>query len=329
MASRRQRKRRTITIVIICAAIVFGTLMYYGIRDYVQQQDPGYGKIGKLQKDDDEDDLNVIEKDFTGKPLHCVTFDCGDALSVLIDIGDTEVLYDTGYAETGDEISKKIGKYVDGSLDYLILSHSHADHVGGTPAIARDYDIDKVITSGERDGSSGQYVAAEKALKEEGCVIEDDEDATIDLGEGAVLSIIDNLDPEDTENPNDLSVIAHVKYGGSQILITGDAEKDAERSLIGKFHDVSLLVAGHHMSSSSNTALLLQEWSPEYIFVSCKGKDSQYGFPHKAALQRSLDVTSQVYGTFKSGDLIYTTDGSESSVNVDQDKALTMEDIKK
>lgn len=328
MAKRKRRKnKKLIAVGMIGLIFIGGTLCFYGVRELQKALDPGYGKIETVEVDSNKTDLNKDpdEKE-AGETLTCVTFNCGDALSVLVDIGSVEVLYDTGYAETSKDISKKLSKYVDGELDYLILSHSHADHVGGTPQIAKDYRIGTVITSGEKDGSSSQFTAAEEALKKEGCEVLDDADMDFDLSGGATLSITDFLDPGDTDNPNDLSVVANVRYGKSQILITGDSEKEAENAMLGKFSDITLLVAGHHLSNTANSLLLLKEWNPEIIFASCKGKDSEYGFPHKAALQRCLSVTDEVYATFKSGDLIYTTDGDEDKINVERDQALMMGD---
>lgn len=327
MASRKQKKRRSFMLFFIGLFLVVFVLGYYWMRDMHQQQESDYGQINEIDLHGDLDEqLNEIDEDVTGEPLRCVTFKCGDALSVLIDIGSTEVLYDAGYAKNGKKIAKKLSKYVDGKIDYLILSHSHADHVGGVPAILDKYDVGDVIVSGEEEGSSVEFDAAMQALKDAECNLIADKDMNIDLGNGANLNIVENLDPGQTDNANDLSVIAHVAYGEKSILITGDAEKEAERALIGKIGEVTLLIAGHHMSSTSNSALLLKEWQPKFIFVSCKGKGSDYGFPHKAALRRCLLVTDQIYATFKSGDLTFETDGSEEIIDIDESEELTLKD---
>ena len=321
---RYRRNKKTvyaiITVIFIGAVIIATYLM----QDNTEPQ-ADYGKIGDINVN--EDVLGEGEELTPGgEELTCVVMDCDDALSVLIDIGDTEILYDCGYADDGPGISKKIAGYVDGPLDYLIISHSHADHAGGAAQIAADYEIETCITSGEKKGSSQQYEDAMKAIEKEGCKVIEDADMNFDLGNNAMLNIYENLDPDQDDNPNNLSVIATVTYGQDTILLTGDAEKEAETRLKGKFSDVTLYIAGHHMSSTSNTLALLEEWRPEYIVGSCQGEGSQYGFPHNEAIRNCLAVTQNVFATYKSGDIIYKTNGVDRAIDCDITEALTEDD---
>ncbi len=75
----------------------------------------------------------------------------GDA-AFLIDDGETAVLYDTGFGFTGERIAENIRAALDGrQLDYILLTHSHYDHVLGTPYILRYYPDAKVV--------AGEYAA--------------------------------------------------------------------------------------------------------------------------------------------------------------------------
>jgi glyoxylase-like metal-dependent hydrolase (beta-lactamase superfamily II) len=68
-----------------------------------------------------------------------------EALSVFIDSGEKDVLIDGGEGGAGKEISKAINEYVDGPLEYVIATHSHADHVGGLDRIYEDYAVSHTI----------------------------------------------------------------------------------------------------------------------------------------------------------------------------------------
>lgn len=69
----------------------------------------------------------------------------GDS-AFLIDDGHTAVLYDTGFGFTGRRIAGKIEAVLGGrSLDYILLTHSHYDHVLAAPHILRRYPDAKVI----------------------------------------------------------------------------------------------------------------------------------------------------------------------------------------
>ena len=69
----------------------------------------------------------------------------GDA-AFLLDNGVTSILYDTGFAFTGDAIADRVQAVLgDRQLDYLFLTHSHYDHVLGAPYVCARYPDVKVV----------------------------------------------------------------------------------------------------------------------------------------------------------------------------------------
>ena len=89
----------------------------------------------------------------------------GDS-AFLLDDGETSVLYDTGFAFTGCKIADNIKKALGSrSLDYILLTHSHYDHVLGTPYIAKDYPEAKVI-AGEYAAQIFQRPSAKAVMRE-------------------------------------------------------------------------------------------------------------------------------------------------------------------
>ncbi len=69
----------------------------------------------------------------------------GDS-AFLIDDGVTSVLYDTGFAFTGNEVAKNVKAALgDRSLDYVFLTHSHYDHAAGTPYVKRIFQNATVV----------------------------------------------------------------------------------------------------------------------------------------------------------------------------------------
>ena len=75
----------------------------------------------------------------------------GDS-AFLIDDGKTAVLYDTGFAFTGENIAKKIsGILGNRPLDYIFLTHSHYDHAAGAPYIKRAFPNVQIV--------AGEYAA--------------------------------------------------------------------------------------------------------------------------------------------------------------------------
>ncbi len=61
----------------------------------------------------------------------------GDS-AFLIDDGKTAILYDTGFAFTGEGVAQNVKKALgDRSLNFVFLTHSHYDHAAGTPYVKR------------------------------------------------------------------------------------------------------------------------------------------------------------------------------------------------
>lgn len=70
----------------------------------------------------------------------------------LLDDGKTSILFDTSFAFTGYQMADKIKELLgERKLDYIFLSHSHYDHVLGTPYVLMVYPEAKVV--------AGEYAA--------------------------------------------------------------------------------------------------------------------------------------------------------------------------
>ncbi len=75
----------------------------------------------------------------------------GDS-AFLVDDGKTAVLYDTGFAFTGNNVANNIKRILgERPLDYIFLTHSHYDHAAGSPYICRMWKNAKVV--------AGEYAA--------------------------------------------------------------------------------------------------------------------------------------------------------------------------
>ncbi len=247
--------------------------------------------------------VKSLNADMKLMTVHFIDVEHGD--SILIDYDEYEVLIDAGISNNSELISDYIKPYVDGSLDLLIATHSHKDHVGGLPKIFEDYEVSRVIDSGSSLDTPEWYAYAQALLKED-CIISYDEDETIDISEGVQLRIIEALDGQSKENNN--SVSALIKFNNVSILFTGDNQVEAEEIISQKVGKVDVFKASHHGSYNANSEALLEVIRPEYIVISA-GKGVNYTHPHASALKRMFDIGSTVYGTFKSGTIILKTNG--------------------
>jgi beta-lactamase superfamily II metal-dependent hydrolase len=263
-----------------------------------------------------------------------VVFDVGEALSVLIDDEDTEILIDSGNDRDGPVIADKLGDYItDGTLEYVIATHSHADHIGGFEDIYDAYHVLHTIYGDT--GTTKQFAEfMNAATAEEESDVFEDEDMKIELPSGAVFNILDILDGD--KNTNNNSVISVLEYGETKMLVTGDAEDEknlknvVRPALIGRlqaenFYPIDIYIVGHHGSETSSSEELLALIKPELAIVSSVGPSGQYHNPDGRVLDRILNTGATVFATYRSQDITISINIDSYSVSAPDSEILTLE----
>lgn len=322
--TRRLRRPYKILLAILCIAIVGGSAGYF-ITHY-EPTGPEYGKIDEDVEITDEPMKNPVAEQEEGEnydlgsaPFTFTVLDVGQGQSIFIDYGDMEVLIDGGYPEYGESIVEKIKDKVDGDLDFVIATHSDADHVGGLSAVYNAFHVDKTIY-GDLSNTTACDIFVKDAKANSNEFIEDS-DTTLDLGKNATLTIFDVVD--NAPDTNDNSIFTLIQYGETSFFASGDAGEEMERKLRLQLSECNVVVAGHHGSSTSNS--LLDLLSPEYFVISAQA-NNEYGHPHKEVMAYARDVGSTIYGTWKSGDITFTSDGMSVFCSAGENDPLSVDD---
>jgi competence protein ComEC len=174
-------------------------------------------------------------------------------------------------------------------LEALVLTHPHADHVGGAAAVLRALPVGRVIEPGMPLGSS-VYLETLRAAVERGVpwsAARQDRVLRLDGVELLILWPVAEA-VEAPEDPNDVSVVIRLRYAGFGALLTGDAPAWVEERLVARYGDaldVEVLKAGHHGSRTASSPGLLDATTPELAVVSA-GVRNDYGHPHAEVLRR-------------------------------------------
>ena len=206
--------------------------------------------------------------------------DVGQGDSTLITCGEHAMLIDAGDDTKGTAIQNYLQKRKIKKLDYLILTHPDADHIGGAPVIITKFDIDKVFVSNyEKDTKTYQKLIQaldDKRLKY----------TTPGVGSKYTLGTasITFLAPNDKyDNPNDASIALIVKNGSNKFLFTGDAGEDAEKDILDNRISITADVykVGHHGSKYSTSKDFFKAVKQSYAVISC-GEGNSYGHPKHA-----------------------------------------------
>lgn len=244
--------------------------------------------------------------------VHFIDVGQGDA--TLITCGEHAMLIDAGDDMKGTAIQNYLQKRKIKTLDYLILTHPDADHIGGAPVIITKFDIDKVFVSNyEKDTKTYQKLI--QALDDKRLRY-----TTPDVGSQYSLgtATITILGPNDEyDNPNDASVACMVQNGNNKFLFTGDAGEDAENDILNSGLKISADVykVGHHGSRYSTSKAFFDAVKPSYAVISCS-EDNSYGHPHAETLNTLRTNGVKVYRTDEAGTIVAASDGKKITFNV-------------
>ncbi len=253
-----------------------------------------------------------------GLALHFLDVGQGDG-AVLRTPGGRWIVIDAGPAgERGDAGRRVVAPFLERrgvrALSAIVVSHAHADHMGGVPALLDRFQVGMVIEPGG-PVSDPAYAAFLSALDREGIAwhpARSGERFTLD---GVELTV---LHPAADwagwgEDVNEDSVVLLVKYGEFEALFTGDAGFTAETMLRGKARSVDLLKVGHHGSRGSTGEELLDSLRPLAAVISVGRND--YGHPAPETLARLGSRRVPVLRTDRDGTVSVTTDGTTMKVS--------------
>jgi len=161
--------------------------------------------------------------------------DVGQGDSTLIKCGEHSMLIDAGDDTKGTLIKNYLKKQNIKSLDYLVLTHPDADHIGGAPVIITKFDINKVFVSNfEKDNKTYQKLI--QALDYKRLKYETPKVGTqYSLGSATITILAPN---KEYNNPNDSSISLIVQNGNNKFLFSGDAVETAEQDILDNNSDI-------------------------------------------------------------------------------------------
>lgn len=280
---------RRIANLFICAAVLLGSVAFNPVT-----------QITSTAAEPDTMEVHFI--------------DVGQGDATLIKCGEHSMLIDTADDSKGTAIQNYLQKQNVEKLDYLVLTHPDADHIGGAPVVITKFNIDKVFVSNfEKDNKTYQKLIQtldNKRLKYE----------TPEVGSQYTLgtAVITILAPNKKyDNPNDASIALTIQNGNNKFLFTGDAGENAEKDILNSDLDISADVykVGHHGSKYSTSEKFFEEVNPAYAVISC-GENNSYGHPHAETLNTLRSYGVKVYRTDEDGTIIATSDGKNITFNV-------------
>jgi competence protein ComEC len=232
-----------------------------------------------------------------------------DRKTILIDTGDKTMRRDYGELVVVPYFKARGIK----EIDLLILTHPHADHIGGAQAVMKNLKIDKVLLP-RCDYESQLYYNVLTFIDDNDIeIIYADTSLVFEEFEQINLKILHpTYEYKNEANVNNYSIVIKIEYGNLSVLLTGDAEKEVEAILIENWGDKlysDLLKVGHHGSNSSSTLDFLEYVSPEYAVISV-GTKNRFGHPDEKIVAILDSFTDELFRTDQDGAVIFLYGGN-------------------
>ncbi len=263
----------------------------------------------------------LVSKPASSADLSVHFIDVGQGDCTLVMCEGHNMLIDAGESDQGEKVVEYLKAQEIKSLDCVIGTHPHSDHIGGLRAVVNsDIKIGKIIMPKIPDDqvpNSYTYTKLLKAIISKGLTVTSADDSVFELGSAVVNTYVPKKKYKDL---NDYSVAAKITHGENSFLITGDLGKQSEKELINRGCDLSarVLQVCHHGSRESSSELFLSKVKPAYAVIQC-GAGNSYGHPHQETLDRISEYTSEIYTTDTNGTIVFESD--KAGMNIKKEKS--------
>ncbi|MEA3398308.1 MAG: ComEC/Rec2 family competence protein [Patescibacteria group bacterium] len=248
----------------------------------------------------------------------------GDSILIKMPYGQN-ILIDGGPDNAAVKQLSENLPWWDRTIDLMILTHPHDDHVNGLNDVIKRYNIKKILYTGVSH-TSPSYLAWLDLIRDYHIpLIIIDRPQVINFGEDCWLEILyplNSLLGKEADNLNNSSIVARLIYDEVKFLFTGDIEIETEQDLLAAYSkeaysssslQAQVLKVGHHGSNTSSSQEFLEAINPEIAVIQV-GADNKFGHPSRRTIKRLERLGAGIFRNDIDGTVIITSNGRELQV---------------
>ncbi|MEK3917509.1 DNA internalization-related competence protein ComEC/Rec2 [Paenibacillus sp. FSL H7-0331] len=291
----------------------------------------------------------------------------GDSILIRSPISRSVILIDGGgtvsFHKPGEEWKLRKSPYEVGSkllvpllkkrgiqqIDYLIISHEDADHIGGLQAVLEQIPVKQLVYNGTFKPGTAVEKLFQTALNKQVKLVKAIAGNTLKVDASTELLVLHPIPgPAAVElhiekEQNGQSVVLMMRMGNTRWLFTGDMDQAAETAVaqmtaayksVDNTHTSSLqdakekplnlpelmlqgpidvLKVAHHGSKTSTSNNWIQAYQPKMAVISV-GASNVYGHPHPTVVERLQQHGIQIMRTDRMGEVQMTVNNGEIKV---------------
>jgi competence protein ComEC len=203
-------------------------------------------------------------------------------------------------------------------LDVVALTHAHSDHMGGLPAVLRNFHPAELwVGNNPRFGLYNALLDEAADLHVRVRSLRAGEAFPFGPTQVSVLAPFRDYQPG-VEPTNNDSLVLHVAYGATSVMLEGDAEAPVEDEMVAQAMQPeqglasTLLKVGHHGSITSTRPEFLARVAPQCAVISC-GLRNRYGHPRIEVLKALEDAQVRTFSTDINGASCFRLDGKTTT----------------
>jgi competence protein ComEC len=193
-------------------------------------------------------------------------------------------------------------------LDVVALTHAHSDHMGGMPAILRNFRPRELWVAVDPNSAPYRALLAEAATL--GIRVRHLRAGDTLAFDSVAIHVLAPTPAYANPGPpiNNDSLVLRMTFGQSSALLEGDAESPSEQQMVAasltntaaQLGPDTLLKVGHHGSRTSTTPDFVALVAPQDAVISV-GRNNTFGHPRPEIIQRLHDAHARVFRTDQFG----------------------------